>query len=72
MTRAEIYTRYRSTIDTVSVENDVDIKVAEDMVRSECEARLGLNDGAIRYPGVPEDFRCEDYLRDYLGDDFGK
>lgn len=62
----EIYDKYQEAIDAVAIEQEVDISVAEDMVRSVCEVRTGRIEGDILYKGVPEDFDCEAYLADYL------
>lgn len=68
MTRAEVFTKYEDVITAVSKAEDVDIHVAENMVSSVCQVRLGQIEGEEMYKGVPEDFDCKEYLKDFLGD----
>lgn len=65
--RDEIYEKYKDGIDAVAIAQDVDINVAKNMVRSICQVRLGQIEDESHYVGLPEDFPCEEYLKDFLG-----
>lgn len=69
MDRNEIYKKYKDAIDAVATAQDVDVFVAEDMVRSICQVRLGVIEGEINYQGLPEDFPCAEYLHDFYGEE---
>lgn len=67
MNTNKVYEKYRDDINSVAIANgDVDIIVAENMVRSICQVRLGIIPPEINYAGLREDFPCEEYLKDFV------
>lgn len=68
MIRSELYEKYTTDVNAVANANAVTVWVAEDMIRSICEVRLGMIEGEILYKGLREDFPCREYLIDYYGD----